>query len=210
MTKSINKKVEIIDYTVANNCIAKLKSNHKNVLVAENTFDSLVFVDVITVASTCSFYEHGSKKWITHIKSELMGKKLARNEIVTAKYLKKLFTPCNNPITRDLIGCNQSETKVIETFRKAKIDSRGSLERFIVAQNEINNPKEALKDTSETSETSEVIEITDKEFIAEISKQLKARNFKSLSPLKTLQSDIQELQKSLLDTGFKDTIKKVA
>ena len=43
----VNKKSKLIDLSYAKLCVTKLKSNHKNVMNAENTFTSLVFVHVL-------------------------------------------------------------------------------------------------------------------------------------------------------------------
>jgi len=205
--QKIVKKSKTVDLTYAKLCVTKLKSNHKNVMNAENTFTSLVFVDVITVASTCSYYEHGSRTFMKHITRELLGAKMARNDVVTKKYLKKLFDCCNNPITRELLGINQTELNVNKTFQRAEINSRGGLETFIKAQKSKNKPP---IEKSEVAEKSIVAEKSDKEFIAEISKQLKARKFKDFTALKSLQSDIMEIQKTFMDSGFKETIRNIA
>jgi len=206
MTKSNKNK---IDLTVANRAVFNIASNNKQLLIDNNKLEGTVFTDVIEATSACSYYEYRERGAVSHMKAELEGKNLNGSEEAGKVYLKKLFYCSNNKITRELIGDNQSIKQVKKTLEEAEITSRYLLEQYIKAiKNE--DKAEAEAEKAEAEEAEEVIEVTDEEFIAEISNQLKARNFKSLSPLKTLQSDIMDLQKSLLDTGFKDTIKKVA
>lgn len=206
MTKSNKNK---IDLTVANRAVFNIASNNKQLLIDNNKLEGTVFTDVIEATSACSYYEYRERGAVSHMKAELEGKNLNGSEEAGKVYLKKLFYCSNNKITRELIGDNQSIKQVKKTLEEAEITSRYLLEQYIKAiKNE--DKAEAEAEKAEAEEAEEVEEVTDEEFIAEISNQLKARNFKSLSPLKTLQSDIMDLQKSLLDTGFKDTIKKVA
>ena len=206
MTKSNKNK---IDLTVANIAVVSIASNNEQVLIDNNKLEGTVFTDVIEATSACSYYEYRERGAVSHMKAELEGKNLNGSEEAGKVYLKKLFYCSNNKITRELIGDNQSIKQVKKTLEEAEITSRYLLEQYIKAiKNE--DKAEAEAEKAEAEEAEEVEEVTDEEFIAEISNQLKARNFKSLSPLKTLQSDIMDLQKSLLDTGFKDTIKKVA
>lgn len=204
MTKSNKNK---IDLTVANRAVFNIASNNKQLLIDNNKLEGTVFTDVIEASSACSYYEYKERGAVSHMKSELEGKNLNGSEEAGKVYLKKLFYCSNNKITRELIGDNQSIKQVKKTLEEAEITSRYLLEQYIKA---IKNEDKAEAEAEEAEEAEEVIEVTDEEFIAEISNQLKARNFKSLSPLKTLQSDIMDLQKSLLDTGFKDTMDKVA
>ena len=206
MTKSNKNK---IDLTVANRAVFNIASNNKQLLIDNNKLEGTVFTDVIEATSACSYYEYRERGAVSHMKAELEGKNLNGSEEAGKVYLKKLFYCSNNKITRELIGDNQSIKQVKKTLEEAEITSRYLLEQYIKAiKNE--DKAEAEAEKAEAEEAEEVIEVTDEEFIAEISNQLKARNFKSLSPLKTLQSDIMDLQKSLLDTGFKDTMDKVA
>ena len=206
MTKSNKNK---IDLTVANRAVFNIASNNKQLLIDNNKLEGTVFTDVIEATSACSYYEYRERGAVSHMKAELEGKNLNGSEEAGKVYLKKLFYCSNNKITRELIGDNQTIQQVKKTLEEAEITSRYLLEQYIKAiKNE--DKAEAEAEKAEAEEAEEVEEVTDEEFIAEISNQLKARNFKSLSPLKTLQSDIMDLQKSLLDTGFKDTIKKVA
>jgi len=209
MTKSNKNK---IDLTVANIAVVSIASNNEQVLIDNNKLEGTVFTDVITATSACSYYEYKERGAVSHMKAELEGKNLNGSEEAGKVYLKKLFYCSNNKITRELIGDNQTIQQVKKTLEEAEITSRYLLEQYIKAiKNEDKAEAEAEKaEAEEAEEAEEVIEVTDEEFIAEISNQLKARNFKSLSPLKTLQSDIMDLQKSLLDTGFKDTMDKVA
>ena len=182
MTKSNKNK---IDLTVANRAVFNIASNNKQLLIDNNKLEGTVFTDVIEATSACSYYEYKER-----MKSELEGKNLNGSEEAGKVYLKKLFYCSNNKITRELIGDNQSIKQVKKTLEEAEITSRYLLEQYIKAiKNE--DKAEAEAEKAEAEEAEEVIEVTDKEFIAEISKQLKARNFKSLSPLKTLQADIQ-------------------
>ena len=206
MTKSNKNK---IDLTVANRAVFNIASNNKQLLIDNNKLEGTVFTDVIEATSACSYYEYRERGAVSHMKAELEGKNLNGSEEAGKVYLKKLFYCSNNKITRELIGDNQTIQQVKKTLEEAEITSRYLLEQYIKAiKNE--DKAEAEAEKAEAEEAEEVIEVTDEEFIAEISNQLKARNFKSLSPLKTLQSDIMDLQKSLLDTGFKDTMDKVA
>jgi len=206
MTKSNKNK---IDLTVANIAVVSIASNNEQVLIDNNKLEGTVFTDVITATSACSYYEYKERGAVSHMKAELEGKNLNGSEEAGKVYLKKLFYCSNNKITRELIGDNQTIQQVKKTLEEAEITSRYLLEQYIKAiKNE--DKAEAEAEKAEAEEAEEVEEVTDEEFIAEISNQLKARNFKSLSPLKTLQSDIMDLQKSLLDTGFKDTMDKVA
>ena len=206
MTKSNKNK---IDLTVANRAVFNIASNNKQLLIDNNKLEGTVFTDVIEATSACSYYEYRERGAVSHMKAELEGKNLNGSEEAGKVYLKKLFYCSNNKITRELIGDNQSIKQVKKTLEEAEITSRYLLEQYIKAiKNE--DKAEAEAEKAEAEEAEEVEEVTDEEFIAEISNQLKARNFKSLSPLKTLQSDIMDLQKSLLDTGFKDTMDKVA
>lgn len=208
MTKSKENK---IDLTVANIAVFNIASNNKQLLIDNNKLEGTVFTDVIEATSACSHYDYKERGAVTHMKGQLEGKNLNGSAEAGKVYLTKLFYCSNNKITRELVGDNQTIKQVKKTLENAEITSRYLLEQYIKAiKAEDKAEAEAEEVETEAEEAEEVIEVTDAEFIAEISKQLKARNFKSLSPLKTLQADIQELQKSLLDTGFKDTIKKVA
>jgi len=214
MAKVINKKVKKLDLTQANICVQKFASNSKDRNKVEEQLGSLVFLDVVNIATTCTYYPKNKRDWIKHIKGELMGKKLNRNEEVTSKYLKKLFTCCNHEITRKLLGVNCSETRAFKLFKEAGIDSRGSLETLI----EANKPKReqvkkttSKKDKASTSNKNEDMKnLSDKDFQIEISKLIKSRQWKDLTALKNIQSDIMDIQKSIMDNGYKSTMQKVS
>jgi hypothetical protein len=52
--------------------------------------------------------------------------------------------------------------------------------------------------------------LSDKDFQIEISKLLKSRQWQDTTALKNLQSDIMDIQKSIMDNGYKSTMQKVS